>query len=61
MINIPKVSSSIANTTRVSSGEIWSTWITPWGQETRTWAELASLMENGTRISSNMTNVAKPA
>ena len=58
--NTDKVSSSITNTSKVSFAVLWSTITTTWASETRTWADTASLMDNISRVSTSMTNVAKP-
>ena len=60
MINTLRPSSSMSNTARIASYETWATIITTWASETRTWAECQSLMNNITKITSSMTNTAKP-
>jgi len=34
------------NVSRASSAELWSTIMTTWATETRTWAEMASILDN---------------
>lgn len=60
MINTAKPSTSLTNTSRVSFAETWATITTTWVSETRTWLETISLMDNTAKVSSSMTNVAKP-
>lgn len=60
MINTSRPSSSMSNVSRVASYETWATIPTTWASETRTWAECQSLMDNTTKITSSMTNTAKP-
>lgn len=36
----------VTNITKVSHAVTWGTWNVPWGQETRTWRELSSLVDN---------------
>lgn len=60
MNNTSKPSTSVVNTTKVSFAELWSTILTTWASETRTWDETGSLIDNTTRATSSMTNVAKP-
>lgn len=60
MINTSKPTSSIANVTRPSFAELWSTITTTWATETRTWADCISPMLNTSKQTSSMTNTAKP-
>lgn len=59
--NLAKPVNSLTNATRVSSGVTWDTWTVAWQDETRTWDELASLMDNFSKPSAAITNTAKPA
>ena len=61
MINTPKPSTSLVNTSKVSFAELWSTITTTWASETRTWADTGSLFDNTAKVTSSMTNIAKPA
>ena len=38
----------VTNTSKVSFAELWSTITTTWANETRTWLDMGSLMENTT-------------
>lgn len=58
--NTVKPSDSITNIAKVSFAELWSTILTTWSAETRTWAGTGSLFTNITRQSSTLTNTAKP-
>ena len=60
MINQSKQSSSITNNSKINSGELWDTDLNIWNNELRIWDRLISTISNSTRLSSNMTNVAKP-
>lgn len=46
LINESKPSTSLANATKVSFAELWSTITTTYATETRTWADCISLMDN---------------
>jgi len=58
--NTAKPSTSLTNITKVSFGETWGAIETTWASETRTWLETISLMDNTTKQSSSITNIAKP-
>ena len=58
--NQAKPTSSIANSDKVNIGETWATITTTWATETRAWYEFASIISNSTKVSSSLTNVAKP-
>jgi len=58
--NATKPSTTLSNTARVSFAELWSTITTTWATETRTWDECASLIDNTSRVTSSLTNTAKP-
>lgn len=60
MLNQSKPTTSIANASKVSIGETWGTITTTWASETRTWEAVSQLLSNAARVSSTMTNVAKP-
>ncbi len=51
---------SMTNSTRIKFGETWGSITTSWASETRTWAQTGSLVTNGTKVTSTMTNIAKP-
>jgi len=61
IVNQSKISSSIANATKIDIGESWSSITTTYASETRTWADMASLIDNVSRVTSSISNVAKPA
>lgn len=61
MQNVSKPTTSLVNTARVSFAELWSTILTTWAAETRTWNDCASLIDNGAKPTTSITNVAKPA
>lgn len=61
LTNTSKPTTSLTNTAKVSFAELWSTITTTWASETRTWLDTASLIDNISRQSSSITNVAKPA
>ena len=46
IVNSSKPSTTLANTTRVSFAELWSTITTTWASETRTWKATGSLLTN---------------
>ncbi len=60
LTNIAKPTTSLTNATKVSFAELWSTITTTWASETRTWAEVISLIDNTSKPSTSITNVAKP-
>lgn len=61
LVNTSKPSSpSLTNTTKVNIAELWSTITTTWATETRTWADCASKVDNLTKVSASITNIAKP-
>jgi len=61
LLNISKPTTSLANAAKVASFETWATIVTTWASETRTWQDMASLMDGFTKASSAMTNAAKQA
>lgn len=58
--NLSKPTSSITNSLRQNIGETWDSNSNTWASETRTWDEMASIISNSTKVSSSMTNIAKP-
>lgn len=60
LTNTSKPTTSITNTTKVSFAELWSTITTTWASETRTWADMVSLIDNTSKPTTSLTNVAKP-
>lgn len=61
MINTDKPTTSLVNSAKVSQGETWATVTTTWASETRTWLAISQLIGNIIKVSSSITNVAKPA
>lgn len=60
MINEAKPSTSLINLARPADGETWASILTTWASELESWAESGSFLDNVARVSSSMTNVAKP-
>lgn len=60
MINTSKPSSSMTNSAKVNIGETWATDLNTWNAELRTWAATVSIITNTARVSSSMTNIARP-
>lgn len=58
--NVSKPSTSLLNTARPDTGLIWSEATMTWVAQTDTWGESGSLIDNSSRISSSITNQAKP-
>ena len=58
--NVSKPSTTLANADRVSFAELWSTITTTWASETRTWQDTESIIDNISRTTSSLTNIAKP-
>lgn len=58
--NISKPTTTFANQTRINIGEIWNTDLNTWAAESRTWDEMASLIDNYSKPTTTFTNVAKP-
>lgn len=58
--NVAKVSSSLSNATKIVDFETWASIQTTWASETRTWAETATLLDNTSRVTSTITNIARP-
>lgn len=60
MTNEDKPTTALSNSSKVSHQETWDSNTTTWDTETRTWDETGSKITNTTRVSSSMTNSAKP-
>ena len=58
--NTSKPTTSLTNVTKVSFGETWGTIATTWAAETRTWLDMISLIDNRSKPSNTLTNIAKP-
>lgn len=61
IVNVSKPSSSLSNTARPDTGLTWAQATMTWNAQTDTWSESGSLLDNVSRVSSSMTNIAKPA
>jgi len=61
LTNTSKPTTSLTNTTKISTGETWASITTTWASETRTWLATGSLFSNTTKQSSTITNISKPA
>ena len=60
IVNTSKPSTSLTNSAKVASYETWDSNPNTWDGETRTWDDCGSLIDNVSRTSSSITNVAKP-
>lgn len=58
--NVSKPSTSLTNASKVFDYETWATIQTQWQNESRTWQETISTMDNQTKVSASITNVNKP-
>lgn len=50
----------MTNATKVSIGETWDSISTSWATETQTWLKSSQLITNNAKVSSLLTNQAKP-
>jgi hypothetical protein len=46
IINTPKPTTSLSNSTQPNKGETWSSITTRWNEETRTWLQASKLINN---------------
>lgn len=60
IVNTSKPTTSIVNTLRVSYAELWSTILTTWASETRTWQDVGSVISNISKPTTSIINVNKP-
>ena len=60
MINTDKPTTSFSNITKINIGLVWGADLLQWQNESRTWGETVSVIDNITKISSSITNNAKP-
>lgn len=58
--NQAKPTTSLTNSAKINIGETWGSDLNTWATELRTWAETVSIISNVTKVSSSMTNTAKP-
>jgi hypothetical protein len=61
MINTNKPTTSVTNNAKPFNGVAWDTWTVAWEDETRTWDELAEIMQNTSKPSSSITNSNRPS
>lgn len=59
--NTTKPSSSMANSSKINIGETWDSILSTWATESRIWDDMASIIDNLTKINSSMANISKPA
>ena len=59
MLNTAKPTTVLANSTKASFAELWSTITTTWASETRTWDATGSLFSNPSKPTTSITNSAK--
>lgn len=57
--NTAKPTTTINNSSRVGYAETWASITTTWASETRAWNDL-NFVENTSKVSSNISNTAKP-
>lgn len=57
--NVSKPSSSYTNSYKVNTGEIWDVDTLAWQNESQTWLDTATTIDNSTRISSSIINTTK--
>lgn len=50
LTNVSKPNTSLTNTTKINIGETWASNPYTWALETRTWADLQSLIDNTTKV-----------
>jgi hypothetical protein len=61
IVNQSRPSSSLTNQTKIDIGLTWDAATMTWDQALFTWDSTVSLISNATKISSSITNVARPA
>ena len=60
LTNVSKPTTTLTNITKVSFAELWSTILTTWDSEPRTWDATGSLFINPSKPTTSITNSAKP-
>lgn len=60
MINTDKPTTTLSNQAKPNFAELWSTILTTWASETRTWMDTSSLFDNVSKPTTSITNIAKP-
>ena len=58
--NQSKPTTTYTNASKVNIGETWASDSLQWQNESRTWNATISIISNPAKVSSSMTNVAKP-
>ena len=58
--NQSKPTTTLTNSTKINIGETWASDLNQWQNESRTWNDMQSLIDNITKISSSFANVARP-
>jgi len=61
MLNTAKPTTVLANSTKASFAELWSTVTTTWASEPRTWDATGSLFVNPSKPTTSFSNQSKPA
>lgn len=59
--NISKPITALINIVKVSFAELWSTIVTTWATETRTWQATGTLFTDTSKPVTNLLNIAKPS
>lgn len=59
-VNQSKPTTVFANSIKINIGETWGSITTTWATESRTWGDMASLIDNITKISSSISNIVRP-
>lgn len=60
LINTSKPTTSFANLTKINIGLIWDAATMTWNSASFTWDSTASVIDNISKISSTLTNIARP-
>lgn len=61
LTNTSKPTTTLANLTKINIGLVWSANLVQWQNETRTWGDTASVIDNLTKVTSSLSNISKPA
>lgn len=59
--NISKPISSMSNEVRINIGLVWNADTLQWQNESRTWDDTVSLVDNISKVSTSIINTSKPA
>lgn len=49
IVNVSKPTTTFANSTKINIGETWDSNSNQWQNESRTWDDMASIIDNGTK------------